>query len=85
MVSNGNEIEALSDNDSNKDITGRLQASYVGKSKGPNREDASVWVGHQNGEREFGGQDFDRIREGIGGRFRKARGAPLRNSRAATA
>ena len=72
MVSNGNEIEALSDNDSNKDITGRLQASYVfGKSKGPNREDASVWLWHQNGEREFGGQDFDRIREGIGARYQK--------------
>lgn len=72
MVSNGNEIEALSDNDGNKDITGRLQASYVfGKSKGPNREDASVWLWHQNGEREFGGQDFDRIREGIGARYQK--------------
>lgn len=72
MVSNGNEIEALSDNDNNKDVTGRLQASYVfDKSKGPNREDASVWVWHQNGEREFGGSTFDRIREGVGGRYQK--------------
>lgn len=72
MVSNGNEIEELSDNDGNKDITGRLQASYVfDKSKGPNREDASVWLWHQNGEREFAGQDFDRIREGIGARYQK--------------
>lgn len=72
MVSNGNEIEELSDNDSNKDVTGHLQASYVfGKSKGPNREDASVWLWHQNGEREFGGEDFNRIREGIGARYQK--------------
>lgn len=72
MVSNGNEVEELTDNDSNKDITGRLQASYVfGKSKGPNREDASVWLWHQNGERAFGGQDYDRIREGVGARYQK--------------
>lgn len=72
MVSNGNEIEEFSDDDGNKDITGRLQASYVfDKSKGPNREDASAWIWHQNGEREFGGQDFDRIREGIGARYQK--------------
>lgn len=72
MISNGNEIDQLSDNDSNKDVTGRLQASYVfGKSKGPNREDASLWLWHQNGERGFGGQDFDRIREGVGARYQK--------------
>lgn len=72
MVSNGNEIEEFSDNDDNKDITGRLQASYVfGKSKGPNREDASIWLWHQTGEREFGGEDFDRIREGVGARYQK--------------
>ncbi|HQT00126.1 MAG TPA: porin [Thiobacillus sp.] len=72
MISNGNETEELSDDDGNKDVTGRLQASYIfNKSKGPNREDASVWLWHQNGEREFGGQDFDRIREGVGARYQK--------------
>jgi hypothetical protein len=72
MLSNGNETEEFSDNDGNKDITGRLQASYVfGNSKGPNREDASFWIWHQNGEREFGGRDFDRIREGVGARYQK--------------
>lgn len=72
MLSNGNEIEELSDDDGNKDITGRFQVSYVfGKSKGPNREDASFWLWHQNGERAFGGQDFDRIREGLGARYQK--------------
>jgi hypothetical protein len=72
MLSNGSEVDQLSDNDSNKDVTGRVQASYVfGKSKGPNREDASVWIWHQNGEREFGAASFDRIREGIGGRYQK--------------
>jgi len=72
MVSNGNEIEELGDDDSHKDITGRLQASYVfGKSRGPNREDASVWIWHQDGKRRFGTQTFDRIREGIGARYQK--------------
>ncbi|MDP1929665.1 MAG: porin [Thiobacillus sp.] len=72
MLSNGAEMDQLSDNDSNKDVTGRLQASYIfGKSKGPNREDASVWVWRQDGEREFGAGTFDRIREGVGGRYQK--------------
>ena len=72
MASNGNEIGEFSDDDNRKDVTGRLQASYVfGKSKGPNREEASLWLWHQNGERRFGGQDFDRIREGVGARYQK--------------
>ncbi|OGU22159.1 MAG: hypothetical protein A2580_16545 [Hydrogenophilales bacterium RIFOXYD1_FULL_62_11] len=72
MLSNGGEIDQLSDNDSNKDVTGRLQASYVfGKSKGPNREDASVWLWRQDGEREFGTGTFDRIREGVGANYKK--------------
>lgn len=72
MASNGNEIEAPRDDDSNKDITARLQASYIfGKSKGPNREDASAWLWRQTGERRFGGQDYDRMREGIGARYQK--------------
>jgi hypothetical protein len=72
MVSNGNEIEEFGDDDGNKDLTGRLQASYVfGRSMGPNREDASMWVWHQDGEREFGTQDFDRVREGIGARYQQ--------------
>ncbi len=70
MASNGNEIEELSDDDSHKDITSRLQASYVfDKSTGPNREDASVWLWHQDGERRFGNKNFDRIRQGIGARY----------------
>lgn len=72
MGSNGDEIEAPRDDDGNKDLTGRMQASYIfNKSKGPNREDASVWLWHQNGERRFGGQDYNRIREGIGARYQK--------------
>lgn len=72
MVSNGGAIDQLSDNNSSKDITGRLQASYIfNKSKGPNREEVSAWIWHQNGERTFGGRDFDRIREGVGARIQK--------------
>jgi hypothetical protein len=72
MVSNGNEIEEMGDDDGNLDVTGRLQVSYVfNKSKGPNREDVSVYAWHQNGEREFGNTDYDRIRQGAGFKYLK--------------
>lgn len=70
MLSNGNEIESAGDNDGNKDLTLRFQASYIfGKSAGPNREDISLYAWHQDGEREFNNQDFDRIRQGLGFKY----------------
>jgi predicted porin len=77
MVSNGNEIENLGDNNGSKDLTARLQLSYVFKGKGPLREDANAFVWRQSGERTYGGKDHDRIREGAG--FRVTRG-PFRAS-----
>lgn len=72
MASNGGPIDSPSDGDGNTDLTVRLQASHVfGKSKGPNREDASVWIWRQRGEREFGTRDFERVREGVGARYQK--------------
>lgn len=77
MLSNGNEIENLSDNNSGKDLTARLQLSYVFKGKGPLREDANVFIWRQAGERTYGGTDHDRVREGVG--YRVAKG-PFRTS-----
>lgn len=77
MVSNGNEIENISDNNSSKDLTGRLQASYIFDGKGPLRQDASVFLWRQEGERSYNGSDYDRIREGLG--FRVTKG-PFRTS-----
>lgn len=77
MVSNGNEIEEMGDDGGGKDITGRLQLSYVFAGKGPLRQDANVFIWRQDGEREYGGQDYDRIREGVG--FRVTKG-PFRTS-----
>lgn len=77
MLSNGNEIENFSDNNSSKDLTARLQLSYVFKGKGPLREDANVFLWRQAGERTYGGTDHDRIREGVG--YRVTRG-PFRTS-----
>jgi phosphate-selective porin len=77
MISNGNEIENLSDNNSSKDLTGRLQLSYVFKGKGPLREDANAFIWRQSGERTYGGTDYDRIREGVGYRVTKG---PFRTS-----
>ena len=71
MISNGNEIESLSDNNTSKDMTARLQLSYVFKGKGPLREDANAFIWHQSGERDYGGTDYNRIREGIGYRVTK--------------
>lgn len=72
MASNGGDIGSPGDGDGNTDFTARLQASHIfGKSQGPNREDASVWIWRQRGERRFGTRDFERVREGIGARYQK--------------
>lgn len=73
MVSNGGEIENLSDQDGNKDLTLRVQASYIFGGKGPSRQDLSVYLWHQDGERRFGASDQDRIREGLGFKLLKGR------------
>ena len=77
MLSNGNEIENIGDNDRDKDLTTRLQLSYVFQGKGPLREDANVFVWRQSGERSYGGADYDRTREGVGYRVTKG---PFRTS-----
>lgn len=77
MISNGNEIENISDNNSSKDLTARLQLSYVFKGKGPLREDANAFIWRQSGERTYGATDYDRIREGVGYRVTKG---PFRTS-----
>jgi hypothetical protein len=71
MVSNGNNINYLGDDNSSKDFTGRLQASYIFGGKGPKREDLSVFVWHQQGKRTFGSSDYDRVREGTGFTYRQ--------------
>lgn len=71
MVSNGNEIENISDNNSSKDLTARLQTSYVFKGAGPLREDANAFIWRQSGKRTYGGSDYNRVREGVGFRMTK--------------
>jgi hypothetical protein len=71
MLSNGNEIENISDNNSGKDFTARLQLSYIFGGKGGLREDANVFLWRQAGERSWGSTDYDRIREGAGFRVNK--------------
>jgi hypothetical protein len=73
MLSNGGEIENLADQDSNKDLTLRLQASHVFGGKGPQRQDVSVYLWRQTGERRFGANDYDRIREGLGFKLLKGK------------
>jgi hypothetical protein len=70
MLSNGGEIENLSDADGNKDVTWKLQASYLfGAGKGVEREDANIFLWRQSGDRRFGATDYNRTREGIGARY----------------
>lgn len=68
MVSNGHGIN-FNDNNSHHDLTGRLQLSYIFAGKGPKRQDATAYIWHQEGERTFGGQDYNRIREGVGFKY----------------
>ncbi len=77
MLSNGGEIENLSDQDSNKDFTWKLQASYLfgTKPKGFAREDVNAFIWRQTGDRKFGTTDSERTREGVGMRYLKG---PLR-------
>lgn len=76
MVSNGNGINTT-DNNGNRDVTARLQASYIFGGKGPLREDLTGWVWRQQGNRLFGGSNYRRVREGLGFKYWKK---PLRIS-----
>ena len=71
MLSNGSEIETPVDTDDNKDLTVHLRAAYVFGGKGPGRQDVAVYLWRQQGEREFGQADHDRIREGLGVKLNK--------------
>jgi hypothetical protein len=66
MVSNGAAINRPDDDDSRKDLTLRLQASYMLGKPGPNREDVSAFVWRQSGSRAFGTEHYDLVREGWG-------------------
>jgi len=77
MLSNGNEIGNLRNNNSRKDLTGRLQLSYIFGGSGPLREDANIFIWHQSGERSYGGKHYERTREGAGFRVTKS---PIRAS-----
>ncbi len=66
MVSNGGVIDNPNDNDNRKDLTLRLQTSYLLGGQGPNREDISAFVWQQNGSRLFGTQHYSLVREGVG-------------------
>jgi predicted porin len=71
MVSNGNNINFIRDNNSSKDFTGRLQVSYIFNGAGPMREDANAYIWHQQGKRTFGSTDYNRMREGTGFKYLK--------------
>lgn len=66
MLSNGAAIESIKDTDARKDLTVRLQISYLLGGKGPNREDFSAFVWRQSGARLFGTEYFGLVREGAG-------------------
>ena len=66
MLSNGSAIDHPRDDDTRKDVTLRLQTSYLLGGQGPNREDVSAFVWRQNGSRLFGSQHYPMVREGAG-------------------
>ncbi|NWG86198.1 MAG: hypothetical protein HXY26_01595 [Hydrogenophilaceae bacterium] len=70
MVSNGGELENMvTDTDGNKDLTWRLQLSYIFDGKGPFRNDVNAFLWRQEGDRRFGADDYSRTREGTGFRY----------------
>jgi hypothetical protein len=73
MVSNGGEIDHLADQDGHRDLTLRLQASYIFGGTGPLRQDVSVFAWRLAGERHFGTADHRRLREGVGFKVLKGR------------
>lgn len=71
MVSNGNNINFITDNNHHKDFTGRLQVSYIFNGAGPGRQDVNAFIWHQEGKRTFNGSDYNRMREGLGFKYLK--------------
>ena len=72
MLSQANGINLNQDlNSGNSDLTTRLQASYVFEGVGPKREDATVFLWRQDGQREFSGSDYGRRRQGLGFTYRE--------------
>jgi hypothetical protein len=71
MGSNGTGTNWV-DGNGNYDVSGRLQASYIWGGKGPKREDVSAYIWHQEGKRDFGGSNYNRMREGIGFKYLKS-------------
>lgn len=71
MLSNGDAIDRPRDSDGRKDLTWRMQASYLLGGKGPNREDLSTFVWRQSGSRLFGTQHYPLVREGLGMKYQQ--------------
>lgn len=69
MVSNGDGINHVGDTNGSKDVTLRLQTSYIFGGSGARREDVTAYLWHQEGKRTFGSRDYSRIREGIGAKY----------------
>lgn len=65
MVGNGSTLNSEDEN-SNKQLTGRVQGSYIFGGKGPFRQDVTGWLWYQTGKRTFAGVDYSRRREGLG-------------------
>lgn len=71
MVSNGNNINFITDNNHSMDLTARFQTSYIFNGAGPGRQDINAFIWRQEGKRTFSSVDYDRIREGLGFKYLK--------------
>ncbi len=70
MLGTGNGIN-FSGDDGHRDATAHLRAAYVFDGKGARREDASIYIWRQEGQRDFAGGAYNRVREGVGFRYLK--------------
>jgi Phosphate-selective porin O and P. len=70
MVGNGAGL-STTDNNGNKQVTARVQSSYIFGGKGPYRQDVTGWLWYQTGKVHFGDTDYNRMREGLGFKYER--------------
>lgn len=68
MGGKGNGV-SFTDSNSRRDVTARVQTSYVFAGKGPRREDITVYGWSLRGDRTFNGIDYERARTGVGAKY----------------
>ena len=68
MIGRGNGIN-FNDTNNKRDVSARIQTSYIFAGAGPRRQDITFYLWSQQGKRTFNGIDYDRSRSGGGFKY----------------